>query len=169
MTDESKMRPRAITALGVFFLVGAVLSFTSSVSLIIPGSFLEPIWRLNSRAHDSLIRLRLWAVVLMLVVSVCCAAAAIGLWYGSRWGHRLAVSLIGINLVGDIIIVLIGTERRAIVGVPVAAAILVYLMSARVRRFFKQSTVVSVGGLWMPKFLRRSRGHRRTGSSSRFR
>ncbi len=167
MTDESKTRPRAITALSVFFLVGAVLSFTSSVSLILPGSFLEPIWRLNPRAHDSLIRIGPWAVVLLFAVSVSCAAAAIGLWYGSRWGHRLAVSLIGINLVGDIINALLGTERRAIVGVPVAAAILACLMSTRVRRVSNNQMLSSVGGLSMPKFLLRSRGPRRTGSTSR--
>src|SRR6266496_2336863 len=135
MTNESKIRPRAITALGIFFLVGAVLSFTSSVSLLLPGGLLESMWRLNPRAHDSLIRIGLWAVVLMFVVSVGCAGAAIDLWYGSRWGHRLAVTLIGINLLGDVANVL-GSEPRAIVGVPVAVAILVYLMTTKVRRFF---------------------------------
>lgn len=142
MTAESKIRPRAITALSIFFLVGAVLSFTSNVSLLLPGSFLEPMWRLNPRAHDSLTRIGLWAVALLFFVSVSCAAAAIGLWNGSRWGHRLAVSLIGLNLLGDVANVLSGIEPRAIVGVPVAIAILIYLTSTRVRRFFDQSTAV---------------------------
>lgn len=142
MTDESKIRPSGIIALSIFFLAGAFLSFTSSVSLLLPHSFLETVWRLNPRAHDSLTRIGVWAVVLMFAVSVSCAAAAIGLRRGSRWGHRLAITLIGINLGGDIINVLSGTEPRAIVGVPVAAAILVYLMSASVNRFFKRSTVV---------------------------
>ena len=142
MTAEPKIRPRAITALSISFLVGAVLSFISNVSLFLPGSFLEPMWRLNPRAHDSLTRIGLWAVALLFVVSVSCAAAAIGLWNGSRWGHRLAVSLIGLNLLGDVANVLSGIEPRAIVGVPVAIAILVYLTSTRVRRFFDQSTAV---------------------------
>lgn len=142
MTTESKIRPWPITVLSTFFLVGAVLSLTSSVSLLLPGSFLEPIWRLNTRAHDSMIRLGLGGVVLMFVVSVSCAAAAVGLWRGSRWGHRLAVSLIGINLLGDVANARSGTEPRAIVGVPIAAATLVYLMSGQGRRFFKQSSAV---------------------------
>lgn len=142
MTTESKIRPRTITALSIFFLVGAVLSFTSSVSLLFPGSFLESMWRLNPRAHDSLTRIGPWAVVLLFAVSVSCATAAIGLWRGSRWGHRVAVSLIVINLVADVANVISGTEPRAIVGVPVAAAILAYLMRGRVRQFFKQSTAV---------------------------
>ncbi len=65
MINESEIRPRGITGLSIFLLVGAILSFTSSISLLIPGSFLEPLWRLNPRAHDSLIRIGLWAVVLV--------------------------------------------------------------------------------------------------------
>jgi hypothetical protein len=140
MATISSIRPRGITALSIFFLVGAILSFLSSASLLLPGGFLEPMWRLNPHAHESLTRIGLWAGVLLFVVSVCCAATAIGLWRGSQWGYTLGISLLGINLTADIINVLLGTEPRAIVGIPVAAAILVYLMSKRVRRFFKQSS-----------------------------
>ncbi len=129
-------RPRGITALSIFFLAGAAISLTASVSLLGPQSFLESMWRLNPRAHKNLSSLGLWAVVLLATVSVFCAGAAIGLWRGSRWGHWLAVGLITLNLVADIINVLLGTEPRAIVGVPIAAAILAYLMSKGVRDYF---------------------------------
>jgi hypothetical protein len=36
---------------------------------------------------------------------------------GSRWAYRVAVSLIAINLTGDIANTMLGTEPRAIVGV----------------------------------------------------
>lgn len=95
------------------------------------------------RAHDSLTGIGVWSVILLFVVSVSCAAAAVGLWRGLRWGHRLAVGLIGINLAADSINVLSGTEPRAVIGVLVAAAaILIYLMSRKVGRFFKQLSVV---------------------------
>ena len=69
-----------------------------------------------------------------------CAAAAIGLWRGSRWGYWLAVGLILTNLLGNAINVVLGTEPRAIVGVPIAAAVLSYLMvSKKVRDFFKST------------------------------
>ena len=86
-------------------------------------------WRINPRAHENLTSLGLWAVLLLLTVSIFCAAASFGLWWTPRWGYRLAVGLITINLIGDVTNVLLGTEPRAIVGVPVAAAILAYLMS----------------------------------------
>lgn len=112
------------------------MSFISFASLLFPGSFLEPVWRLNPRAHEAFAGMGAWAVVLMCVVSVACAAAAAGLWRGVRWGYRLAFALLTINLLGDIANVLIGTEPRALVGVPIVVAIFLYLLSRRVRRFF---------------------------------
>ena len=133
-------RPRAITALNIFFVAGATISSIASMSLLLPNSFLEPIWRLNPRAHENLSRLSLWAVLLLSTVSMLCAAAAIGLWRGSRWGYWLAVGLILTNLLGNVINVVLGTEPRAIVGVPIAAALLAYLIfSKRVRDFFSKA------------------------------
>ena len=77
-----------------------------------------------------------WAVILMGAVCVGCALAAVGLWRGARWGYWLAVSLLAINLLGDILNVFLGTEPRAVVGIPIGLAILAFLMSRRVRRFF---------------------------------
>jgi uncharacterized membrane protein (DUF2068 family) len=97
-------------------------------------------WRLNPRAQENLAGLGLWAVLLMATVSVVCAAAAIGLWRGSRWGHWLAIGLIATNLIGVITNVLLGTEPRAIVGVPIAAVILLYLLSKKVRSSFRRTS-----------------------------
>jgi hypothetical protein len=89
-------------------------------------------WRLNPRAHENLSRLGLWAVALLSSVSLFCAAAAIGLWQESRWGYRIAIGLMVVNLIGDVTNVVLGTEPRAIVGVPITAGILIYLIRQRV-------------------------------------
>ena len=138
MTAASKSRPLPITALSIFFLLGAVISFTASASLLFPNNFLAPMWRLNPRGHRGLSAIGIWAVALLAVVSVFCGLAAIGLWRRLRWGHKIAIVLIGINLIGDVANVLIGTEPRAIVGVPIAAVILAYLFSKRVRLYFER-------------------------------
>jgi uncharacterized membrane protein (DUF2068 family) len=133
-------RPPLVTALSVFFLVGAVMSLTASISLFQLNSFLEPMWRLNIRAHRNLSSLGLWAIVMLSAVSALCAATALGLWRGSKWGYWLAVGLMMTNLVGDVTNVVLGTEPRAIVGVPIATAILAYLLlSTTVRYFFSTS------------------------------
>ena len=109
MTARSETRPPGITALSIFFLFGAAMSFISSVALLFPGSFLEPMWRLNPRAREGFAGIGAWAVVLMCGVSALCALASVGLWRGARWGYWLAVALLAINLLGDILNVLLGT------------------------------------------------------------
>jgi hypothetical protein len=125
-----------ITALGVFFSAGALIAATSAFSLLTPGGPLEPIWRLNPRARIAFDRVGPWAVPLMVVVSLACASAAVGLFRCRRWGHRLAIGILSVNLVGDVLNTILGTEPRAVIGVPIAAALIAYLWTARIRRFF---------------------------------
>jgi len=63
MTNGNKARPFGVTALGVFFLIGAVISLTASLSLIFPNSFLKPIWRVNPRAQVGFESIGGWAIV----------------------------------------------------------------------------------------------------------
>lgn len=129
-------RPRGITALSILFLAGALVSLTASASLLLPGSIIEPMWRVNPRAYEHLSELGPSAASLLFAVSICCAMAAIGLWRRAAWGHKIAVGLIATNLIADVANTLMGTEPRAIVGVPIALAILVYLLSKKVRHSF---------------------------------
>lgn len=131
-------RPLGITALSIFFLFGAAAGFISFVSLLFPGSFLEPMWRLNPRAREGFTEMGAWAVVLMCAVCVSCASSAVGLWRGARWGYRLAAAMLAFNLLGDVANVFTGTEPRAAVGIPIVLAILAYLMSRRARCFFER-------------------------------
>jgi hypothetical protein len=118
---------------------GAVMSFTSGVALLFPGGFLEPMWQLNPRAREGLGRLGPWAILLMFSVSVACAFAAAGLWRGVAWGHRLATGILIINLVGDGVSALTGAEPRALIGLPVCAALIAYVWSRRVREYFARA------------------------------
>lgn len=138
MTTHFQPRPFGITALSIFFLLGAATSFTVFVSLLFPGSFLEPIWQLNPRAHEAFARVGAWAIILMGVVCLSCAMAARGLWRGARWGYRVSLVLLVFNMLGDILNVILETEPGAIVGIPIVIFILTYLMSRRVRRFFRR-------------------------------
>ena len=135
--------PLGIAALSVFFLIGSLISFTAGVSLLVPGGFLEPMWRVNPHGHEGLLRIGLWAVALLCAASASCAAAAVGLWRRARWGYIVAIVLIAINLLSDVANTVLGTEPRAIVGVPIALALLFYLMSRRVRNLFASNRISS--------------------------
>jgi len=131
-------RPGGITALAVFFAAGAAVCLVTAVALLFPGSVLEPIWRLNPRARAGFAALGAWAPALLAVVGLACAAAGRGLWTGRRWGHRLAIALLAVNLAGDTANVVLGTEPRAMVGIPIVALLLLFLATRRVRAYFAE-------------------------------
>ena len=76
------------------------------------------------------------AVLLMSAVCLARAAAAVGLWHGQRWGRWLAIGLLFANLLGDVVNTALGVEPWAAIGIPVVLALLIFLFSQRVRRFF---------------------------------
>jgi len=129
-------RPTGVSALAAFFFVGALVSGAASVSLLAPGGSLDLMWRLNPRAHDAFGRIGVGASILLVAVSVSCAAAGYGFAAGRRWGYRLGIGLLVLNLAGDVINVASGVELRAAVGIPIVAVLLWYLSSGSVRRYF---------------------------------
>ena len=134
----TQARPRALSALSGFFAFGTLVSGTSAVSLAWPGSALEPMWRLTPDARAALARLGPWAVPLLLTVAAACAGSAAGLWRERRWGHRLAVGVLTVNLVGDLLNAVVRGDRRTLVGLPIGGAMLGYLLSRRIRDCFYQ-------------------------------
>jgi hypothetical protein len=126
-----------VAALAGLFAVGVLASGLSAISLLTPGGALEPMWRLNPHARESFSRMGTWAPLLLGVVCLACAACAYGFFAGKRWGYRLGVGGLLLNLAGDVLNSALGIEPRALVGVPVVALILWYLVfSRRVRDFF---------------------------------
>lgn len=132
-------RPLMVTFLIILFATGSVASLFAVITLIFPGSFLDVAWRVNPRAHEAFTRIGPWSVVLMSVVFVACLLTAIGLWRRFEWGYWLALVMLIVNLVGDAINVIAGTDRRAIVGIPIALILLLYLMRRNTREHFRQS------------------------------
>lgn len=93
-------------------------------------------WRLNPRAHEALAGMGTWAPLLLGTVCLACAASAYGFFHGKRWGYRLGIGLLLVNLTGDLVNAALGIEPRAVIGVPIVALLLWYLSSSRVRSFF---------------------------------
>ena len=129
-------RPPGIAALAAFFAFGTAMSAIAAISLFFPGSFLEPMWRLNPRARVAFAGIGIAGPVLLAAVCGACALAAAGLWRLKRWGYWAAVAVLGFNLAGDLVNTIAGTEPRAAIGIPITAALLAYLATRRVRGSF---------------------------------
>ena len=124
-------RSPGIVAIALFFLFGMIMSGLAAVMLLFPGSALEPLWRLNPRAHDGFAGMGSWAVLLMAAVSVACATAALGLQRCKRWGYWTALAILSINLAGDVTGAVVAHDWRTLIGLPIGGAIVVYLLRKR--------------------------------------
>ena len=72
--------------------------------LLFPGGPLDAAWRINPAGSRRVSADgRMVPLLLLAVVGAACAAAAIGLWRNARWGHRLAIGILGVNCVGDVV------------------------------------------------------------------
>lgn len=71
------------------------------------------------------------SIALMVIVGGACAASAVGLARNAEWGRRLALAVLCINVVGDSVNALLRHDPRTLVGVPVAAAMIWYLLRRR--------------------------------------
>jgi hypothetical protein len=129
-------RPAGISTLSFFFVFGMTMSGIAAVSLAWPGGALEPMWRINPKGREGLAALGLPAIVLMATVSLACAGAAAGLWFGRLWGWWLAVTILVINATAGLLNGVLVNDPRTLIGLPVAGAMLYYLRTARVRTFF---------------------------------
>jgi hypothetical protein len=133
--EQRSHRGQLIALIG-FFAFGATMAGLAAVMLLAPGAWADAVWRLKPTAQSDFRALGAGAVPLMLLVAVACAGAAFGLWQGRRWGYRLAVGVLGVNLVGDVANVLLRHDWRTLIGVPIGGALLLYLMRSSIRNRF---------------------------------
>jgi hypothetical protein len=128
--------PRGIIAAIVFFAAATMVSGLAAVSLATPGGPLEPMWMVNPRARSGFEAMGPWAIALLVGLCGCCAFAFWGMASRRKGGYVAALAILGANLAGDLFAGISGAETRALLGVPIVLALLAYLLSSRVRRYF---------------------------------
>ncbi len=104
------------------------------VLLVFPGTKLESLWNLNPEARVAFQSLGSWSILLMLAVGIGCALAAIGLWRGTIWGIRLGLAILFINIIGALINVVTRHDYRTLTGLPIAGAMIFYLVRSAASR-----------------------------------
>ena len=96
--------------------------------LLFPGGALDFLWRLNPDAHAALQSIGGWSIAIMCLVGSTCLFAAIGLWRGAIWGTWIAVIILTGNMAGDLVNAFFRHDYRAVIGLPVAAAMIFCLV-----------------------------------------
>ena len=139
VVNESASRHRSVglSLLSLFFGLGSLIASLALLGLLFPDGVLEPMWRLNRYAQVALMELRWWGIGLMLVVTIACALAAIGVWIRAPWGHRLALTILAVNLLGDVLNAVVRGDLRTLIGIPIGGAIILYLVNPRTRAQFE--------------------------------
>ena len=128
--------PTGVNLLAVFFLFGAIMSGLAFMSLLFPGGMLETMWQLNPVARTNLGSLGPVGIALMAAISIACASAAYGLRTLAGWGHKLAVALLVLNLLGDAANAIFRHDLRTLIGLPIGGFLVAYLLQAHIRALF---------------------------------
>jgi integral membrane sensor domain MASE1 len=135
---SSRGRPAGLVLLIIFFAVGALIALVSCIALLTPGGPLQPIWRLNPGAYTGFARMGGWAPILMVMVTLACGSAAIDLARRRAWGRRLAIGILGVNLLGDLANAVVRGDLRTLIGLPIGGFLIAYLLSRKIREYFEQ-------------------------------
>jgi len=135
---EFRRRPSraAFVAIGIFLFFGMTMAALAGTTLVWPGTPLDRIWVLNRRAHLQLAPLAPRVGLAFLILAVALGAAGIGWFQKKRWGWRLAVCIIGVQILGDFLNLMRGDYLRGVTGVVIAGALLVYLCRQPMKALF---------------------------------
>jgi len=137
MIPESESpRPPGFLAIGVFFLLGAMLTLVAAFTLLFPGTALDRIWALNPRAYREMRPLGRVIGLIFPLLSAALALAGIGWLKRRAWGWKLAVTLMAVNCLGDLSRTLMGFWLEGGTGILIAGLLLFYLTRAGVRNYF---------------------------------
>jgi hypothetical protein len=93
-------------------------------------------WALDPRAFKELALHGRAVGIPFLLLGIALAVASIGWFKSRRWGWRLAVAVIAIQIIGDLVNAFAGHAVEGGLGVAMAGALLLYLLSADVREAF---------------------------------
>ena len=108
----------------------------TGTTLLWRGTLLDRAWTLNPTAYRQLSPLGSKIGILFLLLSAALVVSGIG-WFGRRlWGWRLAVAIIATQVLGDTINIVRGDWLRGATGAVIAGALLLYVLSPRIRTAF---------------------------------
>jgi hypothetical protein len=129
-------KPSGFAAVGIFLFFGATMASLATITLLWRGTALDRIWTFNPAAYSQLAPLGPGVGALFLLLGIALSAAGIGWFRRRRWGWRLAVAIIAIQVVGDLTNCIRGDWLRGGIGVIIAGALILFLLRPAVKKAF---------------------------------
>ncbi len=115
------------------------MAFVAGTTLVWPGTFLDRLWMLNTRAYTQLAPLGYPVGIAFLLLGTILALAGVGWFLRHFWGWFLAVIVVATQVVGNLVNAVRGDLLRGSVGLMLASALLYFLLRPQVRGVFVKS------------------------------
>jgi len=129
-------KPLGIVLIAVFFALSICILVSVGTALLLPGSFMEIVWKLHPARRAEMMPYRAFMGAGFFALALAMLGASIGLFRLRRWGWWLAVTMFGLDGLGDLAQIVMGRILEGAIGVTVAAAIIYYLTRPMVRAAF---------------------------------
>jgi len=127
---------KLIAGLGILWIFAALMAALAGASLVWRGTPLDKMWALNRQAYAVLSPLASLVGPLFLFLSALMVFTSIG-WLKRRlWSWRLAVVVLGTQIVGDVVNLVRGDLVRGVAGVAIAGALLLLVLQRELRTQF---------------------------------
>jgi hypothetical protein len=137
---KSSTNDFGLIAMGAFLLFGATMATLAGVTLLFPGTILDPMWKLNPVAGEQLHQLGPAVAIAFLALGAVMVVTTIG-WMKRRfWAWALAVVIIASQVVGDLGNAIRGQYLQGAVGAVIGGALLIYLLQPKVRTAFPRAS-----------------------------
>jgi hypothetical protein len=133
----SEKRARIPMALGIFFIVAALICCVAAFTLLFPETPLSAIWRIKPDAFTQLLQFSPWTGIGFLLLSGAMAATAWGCLHRHRWGWRMALAIFVANGAGDLVQLFAGRVVEGAIGIVVVVTLVLCLTRPEVKSIFK--------------------------------
>lgn len=123
----------------VFLFFATAMAWVTGISLALPGTFLDAIWKMNPDAYNGFAPMGAAAIILLLLLGACTFAAALGMLRGRKWAWWLTVSVFVLNILGDVADMFVHHDylKRGF-GVLIVLFFLFLLSRPSVKAFFRK-------------------------------
>lgn len=76
----TKKQPIGLTLIGIFLTLSTAILAASTITLLLPGTWLDTIWAVKREAYAGMLLYRFWAGAGFFILGLVMACATVGWW-----------------------------------------------------------------------------------------